>query len=107
MSCERDEEILYLAHQLWEEDDTPSQSCSCYWTLAAQEILASGPSRTQVRHLHNTHACTRIACDNWAMRIEVGHAVKHRCSVTTKGLKQPKAANANTKQSVKAPFKLV
>ena len=42
MACARDVEILYLAHQLWEEDDAPKRSVHSYWSGAAREILASG-----------------------------------------------------------------
>lgn len=43
----RDEDILYLAHQLWEEDETPTASAHAYWQDAARQILARGPVRKQ------------------------------------------------------------
>ncbi len=43
MSYDREESILYLAHQLWEEDFAPNSSTQCYWQAAALHILKTGP----------------------------------------------------------------
>ncbi len=42
MANDREEDILYLAHQLWEEDAAPAASAHTYWQEAARQVLASG-----------------------------------------------------------------
>lgn len=42
MSYDREEDILYLAHHLWEEADTPTATPQAYWAQAALQVLAKG-----------------------------------------------------------------
>ncbi|MDO5758718.1 MAG: hypothetical protein Q4P24_14765 [Rhodobacterales bacterium] len=42
MFDDREQEILYLAHQLWEEDLVPGACSHTYWQEAARQILALG-----------------------------------------------------------------
>lgn len=49
MTYDRDEDILYLAHQLWEEADAPMSAAPAYWKEAALQILARGGKRYQPR----------------------------------------------------------
>ena len=43
MYCDRETDILYLAHRLWEESEDPTTSPRTCWTQAAREILARSP----------------------------------------------------------------
>ena len=43
MYADRETDILYLAHRLWEESDDPQTSPRTCWTKAAREILARSP----------------------------------------------------------------
>jgi hypothetical protein len=42
MAYDREEDILYTAHQLWEEDDAPTSDTHAYWQRAALQVLARG-----------------------------------------------------------------
>ena len=42
MSYDREEDILYLAHQLWEDDQARTLTSRDLWKEAALEILAQG-----------------------------------------------------------------
>ena len=49
MTYDRDEDILYLAHQLWEEADVPTSAACAYWKEAALQVLARGGERNQAQ----------------------------------------------------------
>lgn len=40
MNYDREDDILYLAHQLWEEADEPRAAPQTYWMQAAIQVLA-------------------------------------------------------------------
>jgi|GEM_PF-6051877 len=40
MNYDREADILYLAHQLWEEMDTPDATPQTCWTQAALQVMA-------------------------------------------------------------------
>ncbi len=42
MAYDREDDILYAAHQLWEEDDAPTSDTHAYWQRAALQVLARG-----------------------------------------------------------------
>jgi len=42
---DREEDILYLAHQMWEEDAVSMRSARSCWQDAACEVLRSGRAR--------------------------------------------------------------
>ncbi len=44
MNYDREEDILYLAYQLWEESDVPKMTARTYWKQAALQVLAQGRS---------------------------------------------------------------
>ena len=47
MTYDREEDILYLAHRLWEEADAPMSAAPAYWKEAALQVLARGGKHVQ------------------------------------------------------------
>ena len=60
MLCDRNLDVLLLAHQLWEEDDAPKQPQHSYWLEAAHTVLASKVSRLRPPHLGEAAATHRV-----------------------------------------------
>ena len=54
MAHDREEDILYLAHQLWEEQASSVQSVHSCWQKAAAEVLSNGWAH---------HSCRNEACN--------------------------------------------
>ena len=46
MAYDREEDILYLAHQLWEEQEASSPSARICWQDAAAQVLSGGRARS-------------------------------------------------------------
>ena len=59
MTYDREEEVLYLAHQLWEEQACARASARSCWQEAATEILSQG--RTRYAGRNGTHGADKKA----------------------------------------------
>ena len=57
MTHDREEDILYLAHQLWEEQAASFPSARSCWQDAACEILSNG----RARYTHQDDTCAGSA----------------------------------------------
>lgn len=105
MTYDRDAEILYLAHQLWEEDVAPAADSHRYWAKAALQVLARGPRPQPSKGVHMTSLfrATQVRLNarqsrngrtsRTALRIEMGQAAgQQRITFITRN-DNPQAAN--------------
>lgn len=83
MDYNREEDILYLAHPLWEESDEPTATPHTYWAQAALQILAQ--DRKQQHRAECIPECGESKTDfyrhqsyvqpGFAVRIDMGTGV--------------------------------
>ncbi len=63
MISNRETDILYLAHELWEGSDEPKASPQSYWKQAALDVLAQGQKSLQkVDHIGANRSRTQVFC---------------------------------------------
>ena len=101
MNCDREEDILYLAHQLWEESDEPKTTQQGYWQRAARQVLARHPgARSKVdaptangRGKLNTPRHQSHAQSGFIVRIDLGTAPAKRGVTLIKRCDSSKVAN--------------
>lgn len=60
MLCDRDLDVLFLAHQLWEEDVAPKQPERSYWLKAALTILSSSARKAQTPIMIEPTVCPHV-----------------------------------------------
>jgi hypothetical protein len=100
MNYDREEDILYLAHQLWEESGEPHASKNTCWKQAAQQIIARGRRRD-----HLDSAATRRSCESVFREgsfFSMARTADHGGVSFIGGTALPKAANAPRKLALTA-----